>query len=56
MYRTTVLKHLGKNHLTHPLEFDTMWTLKDGEAYFWVEGAWLHECYYDFICGFKEFK
>lgn len=31
-----------------------MWTLEDGEAYFFIEGSWLHECYFDFIQTFKE--
>lgn len=27
---------------------------EDQEAYFLVDGSWLHECYADFIYSFKE--
>lgn len=29
-----------------------MWTLKDGEAYVYHKGRWLHECHLDWIYGF----
>lgn len=33
-----------------------MWTLKDGEAYVYHKGRWLHECYLDFIISYEEEK
>jgi hypothetical protein len=33
-----------------------MYTLIDEEAFYLVEDNWLHECYIDFILGWKEEK
>lgn len=29
---------------------------EDQETYFLVEGSWVHECYIDWLYGFKELK